>query len=229
MGVVAKWAWRQQLQQQQQQQSRIVSKLTQSIVKDHMVSHYKKIYSAKDNDQLKRDQLRRGGRPQSAHSVLQGHGRDSRSSKESRGSLQGENSPLFCSGSSIFSTPRHLNTSFHAKQVVYPSHGARSRPRCPDTASEFSFRRSETDLYRQHSAWPASPASGAHQSPYAAFKDPVQKTYSGDLLHKHAHYFTHHDQPFTPRTLKSDKSSSLSKRELKQHTTLDYDDQPQVI
>jgi len=35
-----------------------------------------------DNDQLKRDQLRRGGRPQSAHSVLQGHGRDSRSSKE---------------------------------------------------------------------------------------------------------------------------------------------------
>lgn len=250
------------------------SKLTQSIVKDHMVSHYKKIYSAKAaidatvpkslihsvkyNDQLKRDQLRRGGRPQSAHSVLQGHGRDSRSSKESRGSLQGENSPFFCSGSSIFSNPRHLNTSFHAKQVVYPSHTGhvQGRLRRPDTASECSFRRSETDLYKQRSARPPSPVSGAHQSPYATFKDPVQKTYSGDLLHKHAHYFTHHDQPFTPRTLKSDKSSSLSKyryytapkrnpipdpshsrltqpqsnhrrRDLKQHTTLDYDDQPQ--
>ncbi|KAK0134906.1 Spermatogenesis-associated protein 7 [Merluccius polli] len=242
------------------------SKLTQSIVKDHMVSHYKKIYSAKSaidatvpkslihsvkyKDQLKREQLRRGGRPQSAHSVLQGDGRDSRSSKESRGSLQGESSPFFCSGSSLFSTPRH-NTSFHAKQVVYPSHGSRSLSHHHlDTASEFSFRRSEPNLYRQHSS-----ALGTSQSPYTTFKDPVQKTYGGDLLHKHSHYFTQ-DKPFTPRTLKSDKSSSLSKyryytapkrnpnpdptnsslmqpqtnhrrRELKQHSTLDYDDQPQ--
>ncbi|CAL8285317.1 unnamed protein product [Lota lota] len=245
------------------------SKLSQSIVKDHMVSHYKNIYSAKAaidttvpksliysvkyNDQLKREQLRRGGRPQSAHSVLLGNGRDSRSSKESRGSLQGEKSPMFCSGSSIFSSPRH-NTSFHTKQVVYPLHGSRSHSQHLYTASEFSFRRSETVLYRQHSAQ-SSFALGDNKSPYTTFKDPVQKTYSGDLLHKHSHYFTH-DKPFTPRTLKSDKSSSLSeyryytapkrnpnpdptnsrltqpqanhrRRELEQHSTLDFDDQPQ--
>ena len=35
-----------------------------------------------DNDQLKREQLRKGGRPQSAHSGLLGNGRDSRSSEE---------------------------------------------------------------------------------------------------------------------------------------------------
>ncbi|CAL8273593.1 unnamed protein product [Merluccius merluccius] len=225
----------------------------------HKHSHYftqdkpftpRTLKSDKNKDQLKREQLRRGGRPQSAHSVLQGNGRDSRSSKESRGSLQGESSPFFCSGSSLFSTPRH-NTSFHAKQVVYPSHGSRSLSHHHlDSASEFSFRRSEPNLYRQHSS-----ALGTSQSPYTTFKDPVQKTYGGDLLHKHSHYFTQ-DKPFTPRTLKSDKSSSLSKyryytapkrnpnpdptnsrlmqpqtnhrrRELKQHSTLDYDDQPQ--
>ncbi|CAL8289884.1 unnamed protein product [Gadus morhua 'NCC'] len=245
------------------------SKLSQSIVKDHMVSHYKKIYSAKAsidttvpkslihsvkyNDQLKREQLRRGGRPQSAHSVLLGNGRDSRSSEESRGSLQGEKSPLFCSGSSIFSTSRP-NTSFHAKQVVYPSHGSRSHPHQLHTASECSFRRSETNLYRQQSAH-SSFALVDNQSPYSTFKDPIQKTYSGDLLQKHSHYFTH-DKPFTPRTLKSDKSSTLSKyryytapkrnpnpdpthsrmmppqanhirRELEQHSTSDYDDHTQ--
>ena len=127
---------------------------------------------------------------------------------QSRGSLQGEKSPLFCSGSSIFSTSRP-NTSFHAKQVVYPSHGSRNHPHQLHTASECSFRRSETNLYRQQSAH-SSFALVDNQSPYSTFKDPIQKTYSGDLLQKHSHYFTH-DKPFTPRTLKSDKSSTLSK------------------
>ncbi|KAJ3612764.1 hypothetical protein NHX12_019022 [Muraenolepis orangiensis] len=210
------------------------------------------------NDQLKRDQSRKGGgRPQSAHSVSQGSGRESRSSKESRGSLQGENSPFLCSvRSSIFSNPRN-STSFHAKQVVYPLHGSRGVSRhLDDTASEFSFRRSETNLYGQRSAQSPSALGTNHQSPYMAFKDPVQKTYSGDLLHNHSHYFTR-GRPFTPRTLRSDKSSSLStykyymapkrnpnpdpkinsrltppqthgrRRELKQHSPLDYNDPPQ--
>ena len=107
----------------------------------------------------------------------------------------------------MISNPR-LNTSFHAKQIVYPSHssfgpGSPSQP--VYSASEISYR--GPNSLRQHSAH--SGTSTGTQSGYKAFQDPAQKTYSGDLLQKHAHHFTQ-DKPFTPRTLKSDSRSHLS-------------------
>ncbi|KAM4625852.1 spermatogenesis-associated protein 7 homolog [Polymixia lowei] len=197
--------------------------ITQSIIKDHMVSHYKKIYSAKAaidaskpksltssvkyKDQRKREQLRKGSRPQSAHSLSQSNSRTSCSPTNSRTSAQGEESPYFYSGTSMISTPR-LNTSFHVKQRVYPSFGSWSQSQPIRPSSELSYRSPEATYYRQQSV--RSSATTGSQSGYKTFQDPVQKTYSGDLLHKHSHYFTD-DKPFTPKTLISDKSSYLSK------------------
>lgn len=191
------------------------SKLTQSIIKDHMVSHYKKVYSAKAaidtsvpksllysvkyNDQLKREQLRKSARPQSAHSLLQ-RSRVSCSPAQSRLSLQYEDSHYPCSRSSLSSTPRP-STSFHPKNIVYPSFKEDfHRP-----TSETKHQTLEASL-RLQSAYSLE-ATGDN---FKSFQDPAQKTYSGDLIQKHSLRFTDH-KPFTPKTLKSDKSSYLSK------------------
>uniref|UniRef100_A0A8D3BA02 Spermatosis associated 7 n=1 Tax=Scophthalmus maximus TaxID=52904 RepID=A0A8D3BA02_SCOMX len=197
------------------------SKLTQSIVRDHMVSHYKKVYSAKAaidasvpksmihsvkyNDQIRQERLRKGGRPQSAHSLSQNSSRASCSSAQSTISVQYDDNPYLCSRSSIVSSPR-FSTSFHAKEIVYQSrrldHPHHARP-----ASGFNSCSPESALHRKQSC---SLAASGDQGRYKTFQDPAQKTYSGDLLQKHSQHFTQ-DKPFTPKTLKSDKSSYLAK------------------
>ncbi|XP_045919596.1 spermatogenesis-associated protein 7 homolog isoform X2 [Micropterus dolomieu] len=201
------------------------SKLTQSIIKDHMVSHYKKVYSAKAaidasvpkslihsvkyHDQLRQERLRKGGRPQSAHSLSQRNCRASCSPAQSRLSVQYDDSPYLCSRSSSVSSPR-FSTSFHAKEIVYPLCKVRSQNQSHHTrpASEIKYQSPEAASHRMQSA--CSLAASGDQSCYKTFQDPVQKTYSGDLLQKHSQHFTQ-DKPFTPKTLKSDKSSYLSK------------------
>ncbi|XP_060938356.1 spermatogenesis-associated protein 7 homolog [Limanda limanda] len=198
------------------------SKMTQSIVRDHMVSHYKKVYSAKAavdvsvpksitfsvkyNDQIRQDRLRKGGRPQSAHSLSQRSSRASSSSSQSTLSMQYDDNPYLCLRSSMVSSPR-FDTSFHAKEIVYRSSkqdfSHHARP-----ASEFKFRSPESALHRKHSACLLDASGG--QSCYQTFQDPIQKTYSGDILLKHSHHFTQ-EKPFTPKTLKSEKSSYLEK------------------
>ncbi|XP_006798516.1 spermatogenesis-associated protein 7 homolog isoform X3 [Neolamprologus brichardi] len=195
------------------------SKLTQSIIKDHMVSHYKKVYSAKAaidtsvpksllcsvkyNDQIKRDRLRKNGRPQSA--PAQRNSRTSYSSSQSRLSVQYDDSTYLCSRSSLVSSPR-FNTTFKVSEMVYPSLKVSSHHTRP--ASELKYRSPEAAFQRKSSA--CSLAASGDQSSYKTFQDPVRKTYSGDLLLKHSQHFTQ-DKPFTPKTLKSDKSSYLSK------------------
>lgn len=128
---------------------------------------------------------------------------------QSRLSVQYDDSPYLCSRSSMVSSPR-FSTSFHAKEIVYPSCKVSSQNRSHHTrpASEIKYRSSEAALHRKQSAW--SLAASGDQSCYKTFQDPVQKTYSGDLLLKHSQHFTQ-DKPFTPKTLKSDKTSYLSK------------------
>ncbi|CAJ1073386.1 spermatogenesis-associated protein 7 homolog [Xyrichtys novacula] len=199
------------------------SKLTQSIVRDHMMSHYKRLYSAKAaidtsrpksmihsvkyNDQIRQERLRKGGRPQSAHSLSQRNSRASCSSAQSRLSAHYDDSP-YLSRSSMFSSPK-LNTSFNTEDIVYPS---KVRPHNQHhyirPASEMKYRSPEATLNRRQSA--CSLVAPGDQSSDKAFQDPFQKTYSGDLLKKHSQHFTQ-DKPFTPKTLKSDKSSYLSK------------------
>lgn len=123
--------------------------------------------------------------------------------------MQYDDSPYLCSRNSLVSSPR-FSTSFHAKEIVYPSCKVRSKSHShhPRPASEMMYRSTEAVLHRNQSA--CSLAAPGDQSYFKTFQDPVQKTYSGDLLQKHSQHFTQ-DQPFTPKTLKSDKTSYLSK------------------
>lgn len=101
------------------------------------------------------------------------------------------------------SSPR-ISTSFHCKQIVYPSQTSGTPANHFRSASELSYR-------SPNPQWPdAGPscATSASQRGYKSFQDPTQKTYSGDVLLKHAHRFTP-EKPFTPRTLKSDHKPTL--------------------
>lgn len=122
--------------------------------------------------------------------------------------MQYDDSPFLCSRNSMVSSSRF--TSFHAKEIVYPSREISSQYNSCNIrpASEMNYRSSEAALHRSQSAWSLGP-SGV-QNCYKTFRDPVQKTYSGDLLQKHSQHFTQ-EQPFTPKTLKSEKTSYLSK------------------
>lgn len=122
--------------------------------------------------------------------------------------MQYDDSPYLCSRSSTVSSPR-FGTSFHAKEIVYPSCkvGSQDLFRQARPASERKYQSPEVTSHRKQSA--CSLAVSGDQSCYKTFQDPVQKTYSGDLLKKHSQCFTQ-DKPFTPKTLKSDRSSYLS-------------------
>ncbi|KAG7466197.1 hypothetical protein MATL_G00162240 [Megalops atlanticus] len=210
------------------------SKLTnQYLIEDHMVSHYKKVYSAKAvvdstvpksllssvkyadqqrRERLKKDVARYERRAASMRSLSQKSNRsDTRPS-----STEMDKSPTFmqrdetaypCLGSSMISTPR-FTTSFHSKQIVYPSrtdNRSLSPPHQYRSTSEFSYR--SPDSQRQQSV--RSCMTSTSQDGFKAFQDPAQKTYSGDLLQKHSHCFTE-NKPFTPRTLKTGSKSFLS-------------------
>ncbi|TNM95309.1 hypothetical protein fugu_016392 [Takifugu bimaculatus] len=179
------------------------SKMAQSLLKDHMVSHYKKIYSAKAavdtslpkslihsvkyNDQIRRKQLNKDGRPQSAPSVSPRSSRASLYTPPSPLYVQSEDRPYLSSRNSLYSS--NFGTSFHANDIVYTHHKAGSQNLLHTGASDAKYQRS---------------------GPYKASQNTDRKTYGGDLLKKHSQHFTQ-DKPFTPKTLKSDKSSYLSK------------------
>lgn len=126
---------------------------------------------------------------------------------QSRTSLQAEEDGYPHLGESITSSPR-LNTSFHIRQIVYPSQRAAAAGSSHNgyhSTSEFSYR--DPNPQRQQSF--RSCGAAGSQSAFRAFQDPVQKTYSGDLMRKHSKHFTP-EKPFTPRTLKKDSKSYLS-------------------
>lgn len=105
----------------------------------------------------------------------------------------------------MVSSPR-FTTSFHAKETAYPSCKINSHPTRLEW--ETKYWSPQATLQRKQST--CSLLALGEQSSFKTFQDPVQKTYSGDLLQKHSQHFTEH-KPFTPKTLKSQKSSYLSK------------------
>ncbi|TRY92499.1 hypothetical protein DNTS_028199 [Danionella cerebrum] len=183
--------------------------MNQYLVKDHMVSHYRKLYSAKAAvdcsvpksmctnvkyvDQKRREQMKKGtsSRSESQRSTRI-NSRSSCSSKNSRVSAQGEDSGCNFLDQSLGSSPR-ICTSFHSKHTVYPSQTQINHYR---SASAISFQ-------RPNPQW-----SPRNQKGYKTFQDPTQKTYSGDVIEKHTHRFTT-EKPFTPRTLKSEHKPTL--------------------
>ncbi|KAG5857795.1 hypothetical protein ANANG_G00023170 [Anguilla anguilla] len=209
------------------------SKLTsQYIIEDHMVSHYKKVFSAKAavdstvpksllssvkytdqqrRERLKKDIDRNERRSHSVQSLSQKSVRsDTRPSSteviQSHASVHRGQDAYPCLGSPVTSTPR-LNSSFRTKHSAYPSQMDQlwSPPHRYRSASELSYR--SPNARRQLSA--RSCFTSSSHNGYKSFQDPVQKTYSGDLLQKHSHHFTE-DKPFMPRTLKTESKSFLS-------------------
>ncbi|XP_057200862.1 spermatogenesis-associated protein 7 [Triplophysa rosa] len=188
-------------------------RMNQYMIKDHMLSHYRKLYSAKAavdcsvpksmqcnvkyvdrkrREQLKKDLPSRSGRSESQRST-RFNSRASCSSKNSGASVHGDNTL----DHSVMSSPR-ISTSFHSKQIVYPSQIV--------LANHF---RSSSELHGYRSPNLVSGhLSSVGQRQYKTFQDPTQKTYSGDVLLKHAHRFTQ-EKLFTPRTLKSNHKSTL--------------------
>lgn len=121
---------------------------------------------------------------------------------QARPSARGAESTYFNSGGSVLSSPR-FSTSFNCKQIVYSSQmGAASHNLRP--YSELSYKSPKSQRHRLT----LSCATSSSQDKFKSFQDPTQKTYSGDILHKHSHCFTQ-EKPFTPRTLKTDCKSTL--------------------
>ncbi|XP_077587890.1 spermatogenesis-associated protein 7 [Stigmatopora nigra] len=196
----------------------------EGMIKDHMMSHYKRIYSAKAvvdtsvpkslsqnvkyTDRLKQERKKQGGRPQSAQSLSHRNSRASCYSAQSRCSLQSECRPYLCSRNTMLSTPGFRN-SFHTKEMPFPKEASQNHryDHRPHSATEHKFR-SQESLSRGQPSPSYLYSSGGPSLP-RGFRDPVQKTYSGDLLQKHSQRFTQ-DKPFTPRMLRSEKSSYLS-------------------
>ncbi|XP_062378921.1 spermatogenesis-associated protein 7 isoform X2 [Sardina pilchardus] len=191
----------------------------QFLVQDHMLAHYKKVYTAKAavdtsapksmqssikyTDQKRRERLKRETSQRSSPSRSL-RSRESCSSKASRTSLQADEDGCHYLGGSVMSSPR-LNTSFHIRDIVYPPQTtAGSTHNTHRYASEFNYR----DNPQRHQFLRSCGTTGS-QSAFKTFQDPVQKTYSGDLMLKHSKHFKP-EKPFTPRTLKKDSKSYLS-------------------
>lgn len=199
------------------------------IIEDHMISHYKKLHSAKAAvdcsvpksmrcnvkyiEQKRSEQIKKdvSERTQSVRSLSQRSLRleniTSRSPTNAGPSSRGAESACFNSGGSVMSSPR-FSTSFHSKQIVYPSQMAAWSQNCRPS-SELSYRSPKSQSH--HFTLSCATSSQVKREKFKSFQDPIQKTYSGDILFKHAHCFKE-EKPFTPRTLKTDcpQKSTLS-------------------
>ncbi|XP_018418852.1 PREDICTED: spermatogenesis-associated protein 7 [Nanorana parkeri] len=189
-------------------------------IQDHMLVHYNKILTAKAavdcsvpksltksvkyNDQQRRERLKtvvtrmeRDSLPSRASSSRP----DSRESLDSalqQKDLYGgygnalRRSPYSDPGASPTSflySPRHFHSSEYAADF---------RPRHPDLSGAPS---------RMGCGLSGSSTWGAATQ---RFQDNREKTYSGDLIEKHAHHFTSKQRAFTPRTLKTPAKSALA-------------------
>ncbi|XP_078090310.1 spermatogenesis-associated protein 7 homolog isoform X3 [Mustelus asterias] len=204
------------------------------LTQAHMASHYNRILSAKASvdssvpksmllsvkykDQLKKKNLQtkyqRGfisarseswsssgssGRLTVTESIQNpstlGHNKDTRDSEN--GSMTPEQT--FVTSKGNFSVlPSTANISKETAQKTFS--------RC---YSDLSSRNSTSPRQRSRTLYSSTTSLANSQRCYNSFKDVRQKTYSGDILEKHAHHFTN-GQQFTPRILKKEAESSLA-------------------
>ncbi|XP_077319860.1 spermatogenesis-associated protein 7 [Lithobates pipiens] len=184
-------------------------------VRDHMLSHYNKILTAKAavdcsvpksmtksikyNDQQRRERMKMVVSHIERDSVSS---RASSSRPNSRESLDSalQQKALYDGYDNAhrpfsFSDPGASPISFISspRQFHSSEHTADIRRRHPDLSGA-SSRIGST-------AWGAT---------LRKFQDNREKAYSGDLIEKHAHHFTSKQRPFTPRTLKTPAKSALA-------------------
>ncbi|KAL4613042.1 spermatogenesis-associated protein 7 isoform X1 [Arapaima gigas] len=196
------------------------AKMDKYMIHSRMVSHYKKVFSAKASvDSTVPRSIRCSVKYRDQHRKVQ-HKANVTQYKRLVHSVQSvyhrsntANTHTSPTKSVKDRAPSELsamspsNTSFHSKLVVCPlQKKSRSRRSIDDFKDDHSFGSPNTQ--RQH--FLQSSIISENQNMYKSFQNPVQKTYSGDLLQRHSHHFTE-SKPFSPRMLKSGTKSCLSK------------------
>ncbi|XP_062974553.1 spermatogenesis-associated protein 7 [Elgaria multicarinata webbii] len=210
----------------------------QYLIRDHMAVHYNKILSAKAavdcsvpksrlnsikfSDQQRREKLKKEverceKEMISSKNVSRSSSRESRrplSATYRKGSLEAEgNVGLLSCATSEQKCPVGSISTPERQSAVLPSPENPAR-RAAQKASDISVSSSSTStssLHRLHSKISCSSSSDSIANKHShKAQNPDSKVCSGDLLEKHSEHFTNSQQPFTPRTLKSDAKSFLS-------------------
>lgn len=108
-------------------------------------------------------------------------------------------------GSDPLSTPEKQSTIFQRKEKNNKKVG----PKISSLSIESSDS-SISSLQELHSRVSYSSSDTTASKHSSKAQTPDSRACSGDLLDKHSQHFTNGQQPFTPRTLKSDAKSFLS-------------------
>ncbi|XP_065491638.1 spermatogenesis-associated protein 7 isoform X2 [Caloenas nicobarica] len=210
---------------------------SQYLIRDHMVFHYNKILSAKAAvdcsvpksrltsiklaDQQRREKLRKKiARCEEEMSL--GKTAPRSSSRESgrllpsplgKSFMEAEDKDdLFrCAQQAHYYLSRALSPYgehglVHSSPIKYTRKGSRNT----SNASNSSVSTSRTPRKRSGLSSSGSTDSFVSVSQSQRCQGSNSKVHSGDLLDRHAEFFTHSRKPFTPRTLISDAKSSLS-------------------
>ncbi|KAM6464240.1 spermatogenesis-associated protein 7 isoform 2-T2 [Liasis olivaceus] len=209
----------------------------QYLIRDHMAVHYNKILSAKAaidcslpksrlnsikfSDQQRREKLKKEVEKCekemiSSKQVSRSSSRESRRllsatyRKDSSETEDNERLPLSASceqqcvlGS--LSSPERQSTVLQSTEKTNKKAG----PKFSNVSVESSGS-SSSSLQKLHSKISCSSSDITASKHSSKAQNPESKICSGDLLDKHSQHFTNGQQPFTPRTLKSDAKSFLS-------------------
>ncbi|KAG8126396.1 hypothetical protein E2320_021486, partial [Naja naja] len=195
----------------------------QYLIRDHMAVHYNKILSAKVSDQQRREKLKKEVE-KCEKEMISSQQVSRSSSRESRRLLSAtyrkptpthssepeDKEPLRAPceqqcGLDSLSIPEKQSTILQRKE----KNNKKIAPKM-STLSIESSDSSISSLQKLHSRVSCSSSDTTASKHSSKAQTPDSKACSGDLLDKHSQHFTNGQQPFTPRTLKSDAKSFLS-------------------
>uniref|UniRef100_A0A8D2LPN8 Spermatogenesis associated 7 n=1 Tax=Varanus komodoensis TaxID=61221 RepID=A0A8D2LPN8_VARKO len=196
---------------------------SQYLIRDHMAVHYNKILSAKAavdcsvpksrlnsikfSDQQRREKLKK---------EVERCEKEMISSKNvSRSSSRESRRPLSATYKKAPSKQKYVLGSVSAAErqnTPLPNNEkpARKPAQKASNISASSSSISTSSMHRLHSKMSCSSSDSIANKCSHKAENTEAKVYSGDLLDKHSEHFTNGQQPFTPRTLKSDAKSFLS-------------------
>ncbi|GCB65138.1 hypothetical protein scyTo_0007656 [Scyliorhinus torazame] len=199
-----------------------------SLTQNHMTSHYNKILSAKASVDCSvpksmllsvkyKDQLKKKNLQTKYQRGLISARSESWSSSGSSGSLTVtesiQNPSVLEHNKDVSMTPERTFITSKENFSMLPSTANISKETTPKTFSrcysDLSSRISASPRQRSRTFYSSTTSLANSQRCYNSFQDVRQKTYSGDILDKHAHHFTN-GQQFTPRILKKEAQSSLA-------------------
>ncbi|XP_053132546.1 spermatogenesis-associated protein 7 isoform X3 [Hemicordylus capensis] len=208
----------------------------QYLIRDHMAVHYNKILQAKAavdcsvpksrlnsikfSDQQRREKLKKEverceKEMNSSKNVSRSSSRESRrplSATYKKDSLEMDDHVRLSSGAP--NEKKYVSDSLSTTEkpsMDLPSPEKSARKATQKTSNISISSVSTSSLLRLHSKISCCSASDGIMSKHSPkAQNTESKISSGDLLDKHSEHFTNTQQPFTPRTLKSDAKSFLS-------------------